>query len=105
MIQPIETIEEKDGQYIVTRHYPECQNDFLQWQVGVYESRPVEDPIFEPALREDGSPLTSQDGVTQYRVIGYKLNERVSCQVFHLLGFGSNLKKAREMAKHNLLAA
>jgi hypothetical protein len=105
MIQTIETIEKEGVVYVVTRHNPECKNDFLQWQVGVYESRPVEDPIYETMLREDGSPVTSDDGAIQYRLMGYELNTRVSCQVFNLLGFGSNLKKARAMAKPKLLAA
>jgi hypothetical protein len=102
MIQTIETIEKEGVVYVVTRHKPECSNDFLQWQVGVYESRPVEDPIYEPMWREDGSPVTSDDGAIQYRLLGYEQNPRVCCKVFHLLGFGSSLRKATAMAASRL---
>jgi len=52
MINVIETLETKytaTGDIcVVTRHNEEAVNDFLRWQVGTYESRPLEDPIYTP---------------------------------------------------------
>ena len=102
MINVIETFETKytaTGDIcVVTRHNEEAVNDFLRWQVGTYESRPLEDPIYTPMTHPDGSPVVSDDGAEQFRLIGYEANPIVCCKVFHLFGFGSTLRKANSMA-------
>jgi hypothetical protein len=104
----IETLQLKSTESgeicIVTRHYEEAKNDFLQWQVGVYESRPIEDPIYGLMTHPDGSPVVSEDGAQLFRLLGHEVNPAVCCKVFHLLGFGANLKKARAMAAEKLPA-
>lgn len=102
----IETLEIKstatEASCVVTRHNEESVNDFLRWQVGTYESRPMEDPIYTPMTHPDGSPVVSADGAEQFRLLGYEQNPRVCCKVFHLLGFGSSLRKATAMAAPRL---
>ena len=109
MLNIIETLEtrvtESGDICIVTRHNEESKNDFLKWQVGLYESRPMEDPIYGLMLHEDGSPVLGEDGGQLFRLLGHEVNPSVCCKVFHLLGFGSNLKKARDMAAEKLPAA
>lgn len=65
----------------------------------------MEDPIYAPMTHPDGSPLVSEDGIEQFRLLGYEVNPAASCKVFHLLGFGSTLRKARSMASRKLPAA
>ncbi len=102
MINVIETIELKstdtEAFCVVTRHNAECVNDFLCWQVGTYESRPMDDPIYAPMTHPDGSPMVNADGTEMFRLLGHEVNPTVCCKVFHLLGFGSNLRKATAMA-------
>jgi len=98
-----ETIQTNNaGIPIVTRHYPGCINAFLRWQVGVYETRPIEDPCYEaiidPATRR---PATCPSGSPRYQLT-YKSNPRVLCKVFHLLGFADNLKTAKSRALASL---
>jgi hypothetical protein len=102
MINVIETVELKatatEAFCVVTRHNEESANDFLRWQIGIYESRPMHDPIYTPMTHPDGSPVVSADGAEQFRLLGHELNPSVCCKVFHLLGFGSSLRKATAMA-------
>ena len=109
MLNIIETFETRATELgllcVVTRHNEEAVNDFLRWQIGTYESRPMDDPIYTPMTHPDGSPVVSTDGAEQFRLLGYEQNPRVCCKVFRLLGFGSNLKKARAMAAEKLPAA
>ena len=109
MINIIETLELTSSDTaafcIVTRHNQDCKNDFLRWQVGTYESRPMEDPLYAPMTHPDGSPIVNADGTEMFRLLGHEVNPVVSCKVFHLLGFGSTLRKARSMAAHKLPAA
>ena len=109
MINIIETLELTSSDTaafcIVTRHNEECKNDFLRWQVGTYESRPMEDPLYAPMTHPDGSPIVNADGTEMFRLLGHEVNPAASCKVFHLLGFGSSLRKARFMAARKLPAA
>jgi len=105
MINYIETIQEATGgPRVVTRHYPDCINDFLQWQVGIYTARPVEEPLYETLYDEQGQPILTESDAIQHRLIGYETNPIVFVKVFHLLGFGENLKIAAAAAAPKLAA-
>lgn len=109
MTKMIETLEltssDTNAVCIVTRQYQDCENDFLRWQVGRYESRHMLNPIYIPMLHPDGTPIVKEDGTELFRLLRHEVNPAASCQVFHLLGFGSTLRKARFMASRKLEAA
>lgn len=102
MINIIETLEVRATEFgeicVVTRHNQEAKNDFLRWQVGTYESRPMEDPIY--AHNPDGTPVLNPDGT--HKLHGHEVNPAVCCKVFRLLGFGSNLRQANYRASLKL---
>ena len=105
MINYIETIQEAtEGPRVVTRHYPDCVNDFLRWQVGIYTARPVEEPLYETIYDEKGNPILTESDAIQHRLIGYETNPTVFVKVFHLLGFGADLKIATAAASPKLAA-
>jgi len=109
MINIIETLEltssDTAALCIVTRHNQKCKNDFLRWQVGTYENRPMHDPIYGPMTHPDGTPIVNADGTGMFCLLGHEVNPAATCQVFHLLGFGSTLRKARSMASRKLPAS
>jgi hypothetical protein len=105
MISIIEKLENTSSICVVIRHNEKCENDFLRWQVGTYESRPMDDPIYAPMTHPDGTPVVKEDGTGLFCLLGHEVNPVATCQVFHLLGFGSTLRKARFMASLKLPAS
>jgi hypothetical protein len=87
------------GTALVTRHYPGCINAFLRWQVGVYETRPIRIPVYDPVIDPaTGQIATNHDGTDRYALTGHQERPDILCQVFHLLGFADNLKTAKSRA-------
>jgi hypothetical protein len=108
MIKYIETLQPhvttNGGTVLVaTRHWHDCATEFLRWQVGVYETRPFSEPLYETMLDAEGRPVVGRDDAIQYRLIGYEESVTVFCKVFRLLGFGKNLKAATAMAMPKLV--
>lgn len=65
----------------ITREMPNAKNDFLRFQIGRMETRPEQIALF------DGK-----------RIIGYRDGSTL-VSVFRLLGWGSTMDKAENMAK------
>ena len=73
---------------LVIKENPNAELDFLRFQVGLTESRPLQLPLFAEL----------SDGVETYRIIGYEDAKYERVQIFHLKGFGPTLKEAQAMA-------
>lgn len=65
---------------LIVRHYPDAKLDFLRHQVGIPTIRAMHRPIY------DGEKVVAEEEIDAV------------CQVFHLLGWGEDPKKARAMA-------
>jgi hypothetical protein len=65
---------------LITRHHPECENDFLRFQFGIEVLRPLFEPIYRKGL-----------------VVDYAETDALA-PVFHLLGFGDTESAAKEAA-------
>lgn len=70
---------------IIIREYPRAVNDFLRFQVGRMQTRSL-----KIALTDSKNRIVAEREITDEPV-----------GVFHLLGFGSTLKKAQAMAAKN----
>ncbi len=70
----------------IIKEMPEAKNDFLRFQIGRMETRPSVVPKYGDGGKflglENGGPVS----------------------VFRLLGFGSTLERAQQMAKRRALA-
>lgn len=71
-------------QKLIVRHYPDAKNEFLRHQVGIPTIRAMRRPVYG-------------EGADSDKVIAEEEIDAV-CQVFHLLGWGEDPKKARSMA-------
>ena len=65
---------------LITRHHPDCENDFLRFQFGIEVLRPLFEPIYCKGFVVD---YTETDALVP---------------VFHLLGFGDTESAAKEAA-------
>jgi hypothetical protein len=87
------------GTALVTRHYPDCKLPFLTWQVGIYTTRPIRIPVYDPVIDPaTGQIATNHDGTDRYALTGHQERPDILCQVFHLLGFSDTLRIARSRA-------
>ncbi len=74
---------------MIIRESSNATYDFLNFQIGVEETRPAMKPFYEK----------TGDGL---KLMGYKpTNEKV--KVFRLLGYGTSLESAEQMAHRNAL--
>ena len=91
VIETIKTRNTERGKLaLVTRHYASGPRlEFLTWQVGLYEQRPMEEPIYD--FKTD---LAGKEFVT----LTTRTHPTLTVTVFHLLGYGANFKDAMARA-------
>jgi len=70
---------------LMTIERPQAENEFLRFQVGTWEERPVTEPIYRCNV-----------------VSGHRVNRKETVPIFHLLGFGNTSAKAKAMAAEAL---
>lgn len=66
---------------LMTIERPQAEHEFLRFQVGTWEERPVTEPIYRGKV-----------------VVGHRVNRKETVPIFHLLGFGHSAAKAKAMA-------
>ncbi|MBU6183516.1 MAG: hypothetical protein KGR46_11990 [Verrucomicrobia bacterium] len=75
---------------LVTRHYePVPLLEFLEWQVGLYEQRPMEEPVYEFKTDLEGK---------EFVTLSVRTHPSLMVTVFHLLGYGPSYKEAMARA-------
>lgn len=74
---------------MITREYPNCENDFLKFQVGLMEVRAMRVPTFNSVVAPN-QPTGERETDTMV-------------PIFHLLGYGSTKIKAEIMAARKRL--
>lgn len=91
VIETIKTRTTERGKLaLVTRHYASAPLlEFLEWQVGIYEQRPMEEPVYDFK--------TDLEGV-EFHTLTTRTHPSLMVTVFHLLGYGPSFRLAMSRA-------